>query len=98
METVKDSLNFCNAAIFHDYKSIGITCELNQVRKYIITSFYKTIPYSGILVSLSIKDDIMLKIHDNDIENIIQTIHDLRENILNMLSFENLVIDEQQKV
>ena len=44
METVKDILNFCNAVIFYDDKNIGITEELNQVRKYIINSFHKTIP------------------------------------------------------
>ena len=44
METVKDTLNFCNAAVFYDYTNIGINCELNQVRKCIINRFYKTIP------------------------------------------------------
>ena len=91
METVKDVLNFCNAAIFYDYENVGITEELNQVRKYIINSFYKTIPHTAILVSLSIIEDIILKINDNDIENIIDNIHDLRENILYMLSFEKLI-------
>ena len=57
METVKDILNFCNAAIFYNYKDIGIICELNQVRKCIINSFYTTIPDSRIRVSLSIIDD-----------------------------------------
>ena len=95
METVKDNSIFCNAAIFYDYKSIGITCELNQVRKCIINSFYKTIAHSRILVSLSIIDDIILKIHDNIFENIIENIPNLRENILYMLSFQKLV---QQKV
>ena len=77
---------------------MGITCELNQVRKCIINSFYKTIPHSRILVSLSIIDDVILKINDNDIENKIENIHDIRENILYMLSFEKLIKDEQQTV
>ena len=64
---------------------------MNQVRKCIINSFYKTIPDSRIRASLSIIDDIILKINDNDIENIIEKIHDLRENILQMLSFEKLI-------
>ena len=93
METIKDSSNFCNAAIFYDYKNVGITEELNQVRKYIINSFYKTIPHTTIVVSLSIFDDIILKNNDNDIENIIDNIHDLRENILYMLLFEKLIED-----
>ena len=96
METIKDILKLCNAAVFYDYKDIGITCELNQVRKCIINSFYKTIPDSTICVSLSIIDDINLKISNNDIEDILENIDDLRENMLNMLSFEKTVRDEQQ--
>ena len=44
METTKDLLNFCNDAVFHDYKNIGIEREINQVRTFIINRFYKTIP------------------------------------------------------
>ena len=69
METTKDILNFCNAAVFYDYTNFGITCELNQVRKCTIISFYKTIPDSRIRISLSITDDLILKINNNDIEN-----------------------------
>ena len=98
METVKDLIFFCNAAVFYDHTNIGATCELNRVRKCIINSFYKTIPHTRILVSLSKIDDIILKINNIDIENIFEIIHDLRENILYMLAFEKLVRDEQQKV
>ena len=66
---------------------------MNQVRKCIVKSFYETIPHIRILVSLSIFDDIILKINDNDIENITENIHDLRENILYMLSIEKLIKD-----
>ena len=58
----KDILNSCNAAVFYDYTNIGITCELNQVRKCMSNSFYKAIPHSRILVSLSIIDDVILKL------------------------------------
>ena len=78
-------LNFCNDAIFYDYSDIGITCELNQVRTFVINRFYKSIPDSRIRVSLSIIDDIFLKINNNDIENILENIHDLGENLLYML-------------
>ena len=40
METVKEILNFCNDAVFYDYTDIGITCELNQIRKCIKSSFF----------------------------------------------------------
>ena len=93
MRTIKDKLYFCNATKFYDYKNECITEELNQVRKYIINSFYKTIPNTTLLTSLSINDDIILKINDDDIENIIDNIHDSRKNMLYMLSFEKLIKD-----
>ena len=93
METIKDILKFCNSAVFYDYKIIGIIEELNQVRKCINNSFYKTIPDSRIRVSLCEIDDINLKI-----ENILEKIHDLREIILYTLSFEKFVNDEQETV
>ena len=95
METIKEILNFCNAAVFYDYTNIGITCQLNQVRKCIINSFYRTIPDSGIRVSLSITDDIFLKINNIDVENILANIQDLRAIIIYMLALEKLVRDEQ---
>ena len=98
MKTIKDLSNFCNAALFHEYKNVGITCELNQVRKCIINSFYRTIPYSRILVRLSIVDDINLKFDCNDFENFIENVHDLKENILYMLSFGKLIKDDQQTI
>ena len=88
METVKDLLNFCNEAVFYDYKNIGIICDLNPVRTFIINKFYKTIPCTRILVNLSIIDVIILKFNNDDIENILDDIHNLREQILYMLSFE----------
>ena len=60
--------------------------------------FFKTIPDSRIRIGLSIIGDKILKINKDDIENILEEIHDLRENKLYMLAFEKLVRDEQQKV
>ena len=73
---------------------MGVTVELNEIRKSIIDSFFETIPYIRILVSFSLADDIILKIHDNDIESH----HDLRGNILCMISFEKLIKNGQQNV
>ena len=98
METIKDILNFCNAAVFYDYKSVGITEKLNQVRKCIFNNFYKTIPHTRILISLSIIDDIILKTHGNVLDKIHENINDLRQNILYMLSFEKLIKGEQQTI
>ena len=93
METVKGVLTFCNPAIFYDYKDIGVIQELNQARKCIITNFHETIPVRRMRVTLSIIDDVILKLKD-DIENIIEIIHDLRENILYMISFEKVIREE----
>ena len=98
MDTTKDLLNFCNDAVFYVYKNIGIICELNPVRTFIINRLYKTISYTRILVSLSVIDDIILKINSGDIENILDDVHNLRENVLYMLSFEKTVNDEQQNL
>ena len=98
METKKDILNFCNDAVFYDYKNIGIISELDQVRKCIINSFYRTIPYTRILVCLSIIDDIVLKICNDDVENILGDVHNLRENIIYMLSGEKTIRDEKQTI
>ena len=98
MNTINDILNFCNDSIFYDHKIIDIVEEKNQVSKYIINDFQKTTPVSRILVSLSLIEDIILKINDNDFENVIEIIHDFRENILNMLSFEKLLRDNNGKI
>ena len=71
---------------------------MNQVYKCIINRFYKTIPYTRILVSLSIIDDIILKIQSNEIEKILENIHDLRRNIIYMLPCEKTVNDKKKKV
>ena len=98
METTKDLLNFCKDAVFYDYKNIGIICELNPVRTFIINRFYKTIPYTRILVSLSIIDDIILKINSSDIEKFLNDVHSLREKRINMLSCEKTINDEEQNL
>ena len=98
METIKDLLNFCNDAVFYDYKNIGIISELDPVRTFIINRFCKTVPYTRILMSLSIIDDIILKINSGDIEKILNDVHSLRENILYMLSCEKTINDEKQNL
>ena len=95
METVKDLLEFTNDAVSYDYKNIAIVCELNPVRTFIINRFYKTIPSSRILVSLSIFDNMFLEISNDDIENFLVDIYNLREQILYMLSCEKTIREEQ---
>ena len=47
-------------------------------------------------MSLSIFDDLILRISNNDIENTLDDIHNLGENVLYMLSCEKTIKDEQQ--
>ena len=98
MKTIKYIINFCNAAIFYDYENDGIIEELGRVRKCVIDSFFKLIPNTTLLTSLNLIDDIILKINDNDIEKINDNIHDLRENILYMLSIEKLIEDNNDEL
>ena len=82
MQTKKDILNFCNDALCYDYKNIEVIEKLNMVRKCIIKIFCETIPSRRILVSLSIIDNMILKILDNDIDDIVRQVHSLRENVI----------------
>ena len=91
-------LEFTNSAVFYDFKNIAIICELNPVRTFIINRFYKTIPCSRIIVTLGIIDNIILKINNDDFENILDDIHELRENILYMLSGEKTIRDERNMI
>ena len=68
--------------------------EIDQVRKCIINNFYKTIPHTRILINLSIFDNIFLKIVNDDTEEILENIHELRENIIYMLTGEKTIRDE----
>ena len=97
METIKCILNFCNAAVFYDYKNIGFIDEFNQARKCITNNFQETIPVSRKLITLSIIDVVILKLYDNNVENVIEINHDLRANIKHLLSFQKVVKEEVDK-
>ena len=87
-------LNFCNAAFFYDYKNIGIIEEVDRIRKCILNGFSERVPHTKILACLSIIDDIILKIVNDDTVKILANIDDLRENIVYMLVGEKTVGDE----
>ena len=82
MQTKKDILNFCNDALCYDYKNIEDIEKLNMVRNCIIKIFCETIPSRRIIVSLSIIDNMISKILDNDIDDIVRRVHSLRENVI----------------
>ena len=98
MKTLEDVLNFCNAAVFYDYKNLGNIDEFNKAQKCIINTFHETIPVERILIKLSTIDVVILKLIDNGIENIIENLHDLGATILYMIGFEKVVKDDVDKV
>ena len=62
-----------------DYLNIS---QLNSLGKYLIEYFYDIIPQEKLIISLKIIDKIILKIYDNDKEEINSDIYKLREEIL----------------
>ena len=95
MKSIKDILDICNRAIFFDYKNLGCIEDFNAVLKFIINRFHQSIPHDRIIIVLSIFDEMLLKIYNNETDNILRDIHNLRENIIHMISFEKTVKDEQ---
>ena len=93
MDTIKDVLKICNEAIWLDYSNIG---ELNSLRKYLIDYFYDIIPQERLIISLNVIDKIILKIYDNDKEEINSDIYELREEILYMLSFQKTIMEDDE--
>ena len=68
------------------------------MRKCINNNFHGTIPITRILVALSIIDVVILKINNNDIQNVIENIDDLGENVLYMVSFEKVIREDKDNV
>ena len=88
METIKDILNFCNYAVLFDYKNIGLIIQLNILRRSVFDNFHETVPRSKILEGQSIIDYMILKINENEIENIVDKIYDLRENTIYTIGYK----------
>ena len=92
MDTIKEILTISNESHWYDYENIS---ELNSLRKYLIDYFYDIIPQERLLISLNIIDNYILKIYDNDTQEINNEIFKLREQILYMLSFQKTIKDDQ---
>ena len=89
--SIKNIRRYTNEAIYKDYNNKGVIQELNQIRTQTINGFSQTIPFTRMLVSLCLIDNIILNIYDNEIEIIIKIVHELRENILYLFSFGQTV-------
>ena len=91
MECDKEMFIFFNEFIFLDHSETGVAVKINVLGKYIINRFHDTIPPSRILTTLSLIDDMILKLHDKHLEKIQDNMYDVRENVMYMLSFEKFV-------
>ena len=91
METDKDMFGFFNEFIFLNHSKVGIDVNVNILRKYIINRFHEAVPASRVLITLSLIDDIMLKLHNRTFEGIQNDMYDVRENVMYMVSFEKFV-------
>ena len=65
--------------------------QINKLRRYLIEYFYDSIPGERINISLSIFDDVILKINNDKTDDIIKIVHKLREQFLYMLSFQKTI-------
>ena len=96
MDTIKNIFKILNESLFYKYEDQRNIDDFNRLRKYILKYFYNQIPPERLVVSLYIIDDIILKIYNDNTDNIIDDIDELRDNVLYMLSFEKVVKDEQE--
>ena len=90
MDTKKEISTICNESFWFVYSNIS---EFNKLHKYLIKYFYDSIPKQRLIISLNIIDKIILKIYDNDKEEINCDIYKLREEILYMLSFQKTIME-----
>ena len=81
-----------NKFIFPNHLEVGVDVNVNVLRKYIINRFHEIIPSSRILSTLSLLDDVILKLHDENLERIQDDMYSVRENVMYMLSFEKKLL------
>ena len=95
MDTIKNIFEIIDEALFYKYDDQKNISDFNRLRKYILKYFYNEIPPKRLLVSLYIIDDMILKIYNDDTNDIIEDIDKLRDNVLYMLSSQKTVKDDQ---
>ena len=82
---------FFDEFVFLDHTASVVDVKVSILRKYIINRFRNTIPPSRKLTTLSLIEDIILKLHDKNLEGIQDDMYAARDDVLYMLSFENFV-------
>ena len=94
MDSNEDMFKIFNEYVFLVHSEGGNDVKVNVLRKYIIHRFHNTITSSRILTTLSLIDDIILKLHCRNLEGIQDDMYSVRENVMYMLSFEKFVDED----
>ncbi len=94
MNTVKEIFEICNDCLWYDFNEQKNIEQINRLRRHILENFYNSIPGERINISLSLIDDIILKIYNNETDDNNKIVHKLREQILYMLSFQKTIEDD----
>ena len=93
MDTDKVMFKFFNEFIFLNHLEVGVDVNVKVLRKYIINRFHNIIPPTRILTTVSLINDIILKLYDKNLEGIQDDMYFVRENVMYMLSFEKFVYE-----
>ena len=96
MKTVKEIFEICDDCLWYDFSEQKNIEQINKLRRYLIEYFYNSIPGERINISLSLIDDIIFKIYNNETDDINKIVHKLREQILYILSFQKTIEDDDQ--
>ena len=91
MESDKDLFKCFNEFVFLDHYEVGNDVKVNDLRKHIINRFHNNIPQTRILTTLSLVDEVILKLHEKNLEGIQDDMYSIRKNVMYMLSFEKFV-------
>ena len=91
MESDKYMFDFFKEFLFIDQSGGGNDVNVNVVRKFFINRFHKAVPPNRIIITLPLVDDIILKLHNKDLDGIQDDMYSVRGNVLYMLSCEKFV-------
>ena len=90
---IKICFSFFNEFVFLGQSETGLDVNVDDLRKYILNGFHETIPSCRNLTTLSFLDDVILKLHDKNLEGIQDDMYNVRENVMYKISFEKFVDD-----
>ena len=78
METDKDMFKFFNDFIFLAHSEVEVTENVNVLRQFTIGGFQKAVSPSRVPITLSLIDDIILKLQNKNLEKIQDDMYSVR--------------------